>query len=346
VLRGALIGVGNAALHGHLPGWRRRPDVTLVAASDTEPERREPCEAALPGVRWYASAAELLEDPRLDFVDICTPPSSHAGLIRSALRRGLHVLCEKPLVGSLEELRSVAELARTTGRVVHTVHNWRHAPMVRRASELVREGAIGSVQQITWHTLRTRPAAPANNHGTNWRVDPAIAGGGVLTDHGWHAFYLLMGWIGQPPLLVAARLEKRRHVSLAVEDTATVTLAFAGARADVFLTWASDERRSWAELVGTAGAIRLDGDAVVLEGRRNLRWVCPPPLSDGSQHPDWFDGVIGEFVVAAGGTPRSRSNLDEATRCVAVESAARESDRRGGAPLPLPAPPAGPRDPA
>jgi predicted dehydrogenase len=196
------------------------------------------------------------------------------------------------------------------------------------------------VEQITWQTLRTRPATPANGDGANWRIDPSIAGGGVLTDHGWHAFYLLMGWIGQPPRSVAARLEKRRHLSLAVEDTATVTLTFAGAQAEVFLTWASDERRTVAKLTGTAGAIDVDGDTVVLRGRRSGRWSCPPPLSDGSQHPDWFDGVIDEFLAGLDGAPPLRSNLDEAARCVAIESAARESDRRGGSQLALPGPPA------
>ena len=99
-VRGAIIGLGNVAVHGHLPGWLSRPDVEIVAVSDMRPARRAVGAERLPGARWFDSAESLLADARLDFVDICTPPSSHATLIRAALERGVHVLCEKPLVGS------------------------------------------------------------------------------------------------------------------------------------------------------------------------------------------------------------------------------------------------------
>ena len=93
------------------------------------------CAERLPDARWYDAAEVLLADARLDFVDICTPPSSHAPLIRAALERGVHVLCEKPLVRSADELSPVAALARASGRVLHTVHNWHHAPIVTLAAQ-------------------------------------------------------------------------------------------------------------------------------------------------------------------------------------------------------------------
>src|SRR5438552_1124101 len=94
----------------------------------------------LGGGRRDDTADRLMADAEPDFVDICTPPSSHAMLIRQALERGAHVLCEKPLVGSLEELRALVDLAAGTGRVLHTVHNWHHAPIVRQTRALVADG--------------------------------------------------------------------------------------------------------------------------------------------------------------------------------------------------------------
>ena len=105
MLRGGIIGLGNVAVHGHLPAWRERGDVEIVAVSDTSAERRDACAQALPGAGWHDSVDALLDEARLDFVDICTPPSSHANLIRRALERGLHVLCEKPLSTSPEIVR-------------------------------------------------------------------------------------------------------------------------------------------------------------------------------------------------------------------------------------------------
>lgn len=335
MLRGAIIGLGNVAVHGHVPGWRARRDVRLVAATDARAERRAACAGALAGARWYDSVDALLAEERLDFVDICTPPASHAALIRRALERDLHVLCEKPLVRSARDLDGVASLAEKTRRVLHTVHNWHHAPIVRRTSELVRDGAVGDVRRVTWHTRRTRPAAAAEAGVANWRVDPAVAGGGVLADHGWHVFYVVRRWVGALPTAVSARLERRRHLNLAVEDTATVRLVFPHATADILLTWAADVRENWAEIEGTGGRLELRDDTIVWHGAGGAveEWRCPPALSDGSHHPDWFHAVAAEFVAEVGSGVPTRENFAEASLCLALESAARESDRDAGRPV-------------
>lgn len=348
MLRGAVIGLGNVAIHGHLPGWLGRPDVRIAAAADSRPAQRAECEARLPGARWYDSPEDLLAGEPLDFVDISTPPSSHAPLIQSALERGLHVLCEKPLVSSPAELRSVSHAARSAGRVLHTVHNWHHAPILSLTADLIREGEIGRVRRIVWETLRVRPAAGG---GVNWRVDPAVAGGGVLTDHGWHVFYVLPAWVGGRPRSVGARLETRRHTAFAVEDTASVRLEFTHASAEILLTWAAEERRNRVEVDGTEGRIELRDDTLVLTGKGGeRRWPGLPALSDGSHHPDWFHKVAGRFIGAvsggavSGGEGHAEQNLAEAALCCEIEHLARESSRRGGVQIPLsPAPLAGSR---
>ena len=341
MLRGAIIGLGNVALDGHLPGWLAGAEARIVAVTDVEGARRTEAAARLPRARWYDSTGDLLAGEALDFVDICTPPSSHAELVAAALRRGLHVLCEKPLVGSPDELAAVAQLAAATDRVLHAVHNWHHAPIVRRTRELVRDGAIGQVVRVVWETLRTRPAAPHDTQAGNWRTDPAIAGGGVLTDHGWHVFYVLRRWIGREPLAVSAALERRRHLQLPVEDTARLQLVFPGATAEVFLTWAADVRRNWVKLTGTDGTLCLEDDTLVLSRRhgapREQRWPCPPALSDGSHHPDWFGPVADRFLAEIAGSAPRGENLAEAALCVALEAVARESSQRGEQSLPLPA---------
>lgn len=332
MLRGAIVGLGNVAVHGHLPAWARRPDVEIVAATDPRADRRADFATRLPHARWHGTIEALLASERLDFVDVCTPPSSHASVVREALDRGLHVLCEKPLVASPEDAAALARLADKRERVLHTVHNWHYAPIILRATNLVRAGAIGAVTRVTWHTLRTRPAAIADASAVNWRLDPDVAGGGILTDHGWHVLYVVSRWIGHAPTTVRATLERRRHHAITVEDTATVSIEFPPATAEILLTWASDERRNWAEIVGTAGRLELrDGtlDLHAADGTERS-WDCPPPLSDGSQHPEWFAGVAEEFVDEVSGRAPGGGNLAEAMQCVMLESAARESDRRGG----------------
>jgi predicted dehydrogenase len=237
-------------------------------------------------------------------------------------------------VGSLAELEHLAGLGRAARAVLHTVHNWHQAPLVRATDALIREGRIGAVREVVWRTLRTQPAAAAG--GESWRVDPAIAGGGVLTDHGWHVSYVIPRWVGAPPDAVSARLETRRHHRFAVEDTATVRLHFPDAVADIVLTWAAETRENQARVIGTAGRIDIEDDTVVLrvDGREE-RHRHPPALSDGSQHPDWFGPVSDEFIARVLGQDPSSRNLDEAAVCIAVECGARESSRRNGAMFPL-----------
>jgi predicted dehydrogenase len=336
MLRGAIIGLGNVAVGGHVPGWARRDDVEIVAVTDADRARREIGCARLPGARWYDTVDELLTAAPLDFVDVCTPPASHGALVCRALERGLHVLCEKPLVVGADELARIERLARAGRRVVHTVHNWHHAPIIRRTAELVRQGAIGEPGRVVWQTLRTQPAAAAQPNGANWRLDPAL-GGGVLADHGWHVFYLLGDWIKGTPTSVSARLERRRHTAFAVEDTATVRVTFPAATAEIFLTWAAERRDNVAELVGTHGRIVLHEETLRLERNGGeQRWACPPPLSAGSVHPDWFDPEVTQFIGEVTGAAPRDSNLAEARLCSVLEHAARESSARGGEPVAVP----------
>src|SRR5437764_13860775 len=98
MLRGGIVGLGNVARNGHVPAGLARKDVRIVAAADIDSGSRGAFSAVAPGVACHDSAEALLERERLDFVDLCTPPASHGAVIRLALDRGLHVLCEKPLV--------------------------------------------------------------------------------------------------------------------------------------------------------------------------------------------------------------------------------------------------------
>lgn len=333
-LRGAFIGFGNVAAKAHLPVWQFRDDVTIVAAADTAPARRAAFLAARPNARWYGTADALLAAETLDFVDICTPPGSHARLIDQVLNAGLHVLCEKPLVTRAADALAVAAAAARAGRIVHTVHNWLEAPICLRISALIAEGAIGAVRSVRWRTLRTQPAAAVEARGENWRVAPVVAGGGVLFDHGWHALYCIMRWAGGAPRGVAASLETRSLHGSPVEDTATLTLDFAAGAGQVHVTWTANERSNQIDVEGERGRIYAIGDRVVLTGPLGERqWSCPPPLSEGSHHPDWFAGVSEGFCTAV--SEGTRGNINEAVLCARLIDLARQSSAAGGVRIPL-----------
>jgi predicted dehydrogenase len=337
MLRGALIGVGHVARNGHLPEWRRRAEATLVAAADAHSGGREAFFAAFPQARWYVSAEELLAGEALDFVDVCTPPALHAPIVRAALESDCHVLCEKPLVLSPEALAPLSDLARRKGRALVTVHNWKHAPALAKVTELLRSGAVGRVRRVRWETLRTQPAVAVGEEG-NWRVDPAQSGGGVLVDHGWHALYIFREWLGGRPRALSATLETRRHREFPVEDTATVSLDWDGVEAEIFLTWAGEERRNRVAIEGERGRLELAGGRLELsaDAASLLAWELPS-IAEGSHHPDWFRGVVDEFLREVRDTAVRGRNLEEADLCARLLALARESSRLGGARLSVPA---------
>lgn len=332
-LRGAFLGAGNVALHGHLPGWLERPDVAIVAAADTSPAARPLFEARLPGLAWYGSAEDLLARERIDFVDVCTPPAAHAPLIRFALERGLHVLCEKPLVLDHDELSALAKLAREKGRVLATVHNWTHAPALMKARALVRAGAVGEIARCRWEVLRERPAIAAGGAPMeqNWRLDPAVSGGGILVDHGWHAVYSVIALFGAAPREVWARLSTRKHRQWPVEDTAEVRLEFPSGRAEILLTWAADRRANRVEIEGSDGSIEIEGTTLEVTSADGTRAQSryPESLAGGSHHPDWFGAVAQGFLDEIAQRRPRGATVDEAFLCLAVIEAARESNRSG-----------------
>jgi predicted dehydrogenase len=338
LLRGAILGAGNVAIQGHLPGWLAREDISIVAAADPRPAAREALGERLPNLRLYETADELLSREDLDFADICAPPAMHAGLIAAALEKGLHVLCEKPLVLAADELTPLRETALRKGRALAAVHNWRHAPILAAARSLLAEGAIGEVRFCRWETLREKPAAAAGDTGqTNWRVNPAVSGGGILMDHGWHALYVVCGWLPAAPRRVAGRLSTRRHREWSIEDTAEVFLECGGGeRAEILLTWAADERRNRAAIEGTRGTIRLDGDILELTTIGSSEPIMfPDSLSEGSHHPGWFKGVAAEFLAEIRDPARRGRSLAEASAYLELIGLARESSLRGGAVLPV-----------
>jgi predicted dehydrogenase len=202
-------------------------------------------------------------------------------------------------------------------------------------TDLVRADAVGPIRRVRWETLRTQPAVAAGEAG-NWRVDPAQSGGGVLVDHGWHTLYVLREWLGARPQTLSARLTTEKHRDFPAEDTAAVSMSWAGADVEVFLTWAASERRNRIEIAGERGVLRLDGGQVSLDAGEKTEAFRLPSIAEGSHHPEWFEGVIDEFFAEICDPGARGRNLEAAALCAALLALAPDSSRRGGARLPVP----------
>ena len=310
MLRGAIIGFGAVAANGHAPAYQQSSRVNIVAVVDPTPERQEAAVNCLPNVQTFATLEEVPEE--IDFVDICTPPSRHGEAIVSALRRGWNVLCEKPLVLDPAELDNIRKLSLETERAVVPVHNWKYAPIIRRATEALRDGAVGTLREVEIETLRIDDCAAADPNNPNWRRDPALAGGGILMDHGWHAVYLARHWFEDDPQGIEVDLHQ---AASGIDDEAKLTLNFPKGCARIFLTWRADARRNTMRLHGDRGTIAIE-DNVLKSGTEETRFESA--LSAGSHHADWFAAMLPDVIESFGSQAKARAEFEEAAVCLSA----------------------------
>jgi predicted dehydrogenase len=313
VLKGAIIGFGEVARNGHSPAYLDSNEARIVAVVDRTEQRRKVARESLPGVVTFATIEELAAGAEIDFVDICTPPALHGEPMLDALARGWHVLCEKPLLLDLVEVEKARSLARTSRRAIVPVHNWKYAPIIRRATEMLRSGAIGQLRGVEIETLRIQDCAVADPDHPNWRRDPAIAGGGVLMDHGWHAIYLARHWFGEEPGEIRALFHRLNPKE--VEDEATLTLVFPSGPAKIFVTWRADVRRNTMRLIGERGEIAIDDDTLKTDSE-SIRFESA--LSAGSHHADWFAAMLPDVTASFHHPETALESFDEAALCLSV----------------------------
>jgi predicted dehydrogenase len=328
---GAIVGFGNVAVHGHLPAWKSRRDFEIRAVVDAAAERRALASEQLPGVAVHASLTDLLgSGESLDFVDLATPPAFHAADILAAARADLHVLCEKPLTTSVHEYIAVRKALLRSGTALHVVHNWKFSEAFRAVQRVLRDGRLGKLQRVVFETKRDGFAASRDD----WRLQPSVGGGGILVDHGWHNFYLLLALANAAPQRIRATIDKRRYVDADVEDTASCEIEFPSMTAEVHLTWAASERRTRWELIGSDGRLLVDDDRIIAEGRRaEPSRRLSAGISAGSHHPEWFPSVIDSFRREMDDTRVRGESQREAEWCLQMLHLAYASAAQGGQPL-------------
>jgi predicted dehydrogenase/uncharacterized membrane protein YbhN (UPF0104 family) len=312
-LRGALLGAGNIALKSHAPQWARDPvlreRVEIVAVADLAPANLAAVRELLPDARPYADAAELLEHERIDFCDICTPPFTHRSLIERAARAGVHVLCEKPLAPTLADAEAIAAAVRAAGIVFTPCHQYRWSPQWQALRTLLPR--IGRVTFAEYEVLRSA-ANEGNPHWQpTWRTEPALAGGGILVDHGAHIFYQLRSVLGTPRT-VGATVGRHLHHGYGVEDTAEVALDYGGCEARIHLTWAARERAIRFRFVGEAGEIVGDDQSLTVRAARTETLRFDDGMSKNSSHAEWYVPLLREFTEAMQGRARDDEPLEEA----------------------------------
>lgn len=305
MIRVGVIGCGKIAQVRHIPEYEANPDARIAALFDVNAERAHEL-AAVHGCTAYDSLDELLADPTVDAVSVCTSNATHAETTIKALAAGKHVLCEKPMAITLEECEQMVDAARERGLKLMIDQNQRFAKAHIRAKQLIDAGAIGT--PLTFRTVfgHGGPETWSVDPGTgSWFFDPKRAAMGAMADLGVHKTDLIQWLLGQTVVSATAKiatLDKRDAEGnlVGVDDNALCIYQMSGgAMGTMTASWTyyGPEDNSTV-IYGTGGIMRIYDDPVHsiqidrANGERELYDVEAIQTNDNQT----ASGVIDAFV--------------------------------------------------
>lgn len=322
-----------------LPVYCELDEFEPVAIWSRSPERARELAADAGLELGTADFDELLAHPGLEAVHVATPVSLHAEFAIAAARRGLHLLCEKPLAANLEQARAVAAAVQDAG-VVGAVNYGRRLQATRaRVIELARE-IVGRPRMVAISLVFDDHAEPGSRPFT-W-VQDAVFGGGRLQGYGVHDLDLVLEAFGDVESVAAATevgvgertaADGTLHAVTAEDAYAILLRLRGGGLATVTLTaTARHKRGDEIEILGDAGTVALDADKVLHWGRAGEELQSEGPLKASSK--DAFKQVARSFHAAIREGAEPSPSLHEGLRVQALLDAVHlsDSERRWVAP--------------
>jgi predicted dehydrogenase len=245
-IRWGLVGTSDFALDWIAPALTRA-EGSILAAVISRDASRAAAAAARVGAAHAVTSIESADTSLIDGVVLVTPNSAHAAGAIAALRRGLHVIVEKPMAHSVAECKQMIAAAEASGRMLAVAHCMEWAPPVAAARELLASGAVGSVRSARIGasflaepgSLRREGVAPATGE---------AAAFGALYDMGVHAIDAITRLLGP-----VARVQSVRTDSGDGDAVAELELA-SGVNVHLSSRWSADE--NYFEIVGERGVLR------------------------------------------------------------------------------------------
>ncbi|NLE67020.1 MAG: Gfo/Idh/MocA family oxidoreductase [Lentisphaerae bacterium] len=253
-IKWGVIGCGGIAARRTIPEFKQRvSNAELVSVMDADPARAEAVARQFGIPHWCASEKELLRQP-LDAVYIATPLNHHCRQVIAAARAGKHILCEKPMAGTLREADRMDAACRDAGIRFMMGFCMRNNVYHKKARELVQSGALGRMVMGRAELTCWYPPIPGA-----WRQDIALGRGGALIDMGNHCLDILEWILGSRITEVAGFQDQLVHAyATPVEDTATTLVRFdngAHGIVDNYFNVPDAAARNSLELYGTKGAL-------------------------------------------------------------------------------------------
>jgi len=251
-----IIGCGDVTEKKSGPAFTKVPNSKLIAVMRRNAEKAADYARRHNVPKWYNDGEQLLNDPEINSVYVATPPASHIDYTLAALKKGLNVYIEKPITLNAAEAIAIAYAAKQSTGKVSIAHYRRGQPMFLYVKELLDTNAIGDVRlaQIKmWQSLRPQLITHLED---NWRINPALSGGGYFHDLSPHQLDLMLFFFGEPEYYNGRALNQSGYYGC--DDNVSGQIIFKN-KVVVDGSWsfnvAEHERIDECKIVGSKGSI-------------------------------------------------------------------------------------------
>ena len=274
----------------HVGAVGKIPNARLLAVADILPDRVKGMAEKYSIPRAYASHEELLKDPEIDVVCICTPSGMHVNMAIQAMKAGKHVVIEKPVDVSLEACDRLIAAEIETGKKATIISQHRFDSDAVLLKKMIDSGKLGKIiladAYVKWYRHQKYYDS------ANWRGTWALDGGGALINQGVHTVDVLQWLVGGVKTIFGHTLNGA-HDRIEVEDVAVGAMTYnCGAVGTITASTASWEGQPVRiDIYGTLGGACLEGD--------RLKWV---KMLNGETLIEGGEATKHAVSVAQGGT--------------------------------------------
>lgn len=258
-IRWGIIGVGDVCEVKSGPGFYKAPGSELIAVMRRNGDKARDYATRHNIAHWYDNAEDLLANPEINAVYIATPPAQHKDYAIAALNAGKDVYIEKPVTLNAAECDDIIAAEKSTSRKVTAAHYRRYVPCFMKLHELIRMGAIGTPLLVQLDMLQPAASKIITTTEDNWRVDPALSGGGLFHDLSPHQLDLMLYWFG--PVIKASGVGFNQRQFNNADDTVH---GWAKLESGVLLQgrWhfavGTEQTRDLCEIIGTEGKLTIN----------------------------------------------------------------------------------------
>lgn len=276
--------------------------------------------------KWYDDAAALINDPEVNAIYIATPPNAHEELTLMAAKAGKPVYVEKPMATSYAACKRMVAACKQADVPLYVAYYRRKLPDFLKLKELVESGVIGAVRLVKIELYKTTDpdivAKTVRTMPENWRVDPAVAGGGYFFDLAAHQLDYLDFLFGPVQFVSGFAANQGGHYSAA--DIVTGSFSFANGVQGVgswCFTVAEKAQKDALTIIGTEGQLSIPffGAAEITlvqkGGEKEMRFDLPKHI----QQPliqTVVEDLLGKGICSSTGVSAARTNwvMEEMTK--------------------------------